>query len=297
MQPQTASRERSPGAKTQVGFLVVRLNARSTLVTGVEREPRGERFVVHTEHAIPLEVYQKLHRWRSRTWKRLLKYKILDFMGVPLYSAADYDEIKRVLDKAVEEYNKIIEEIPDEEVRVKFHCNPQILVVTPPPAFQAAFRQDISEAAFEELLKRIERALNHHYDRDPELERKFYEVNAKIEALMERLEQVQSSSLDARKLVEAMRASEALREVVTQLTAIRVASKVDRKHLRPVEDALRRTEKIKNLLTPEARKLLEVAKQHLEAIKAGQCGDMASAIAELEQALLKPSEEGGEGSE
>jgi len=265
---------------------VIKLNARSTLIEDVEREDKGDKFVIHSLHAIPLEVYKELHRWRSRTWKRLRKYKVLDWMGISLYATKDYDEIKKILDEARKEYEEIVSQIPDEEIREKFYCDPQILVISPPPAYEQSFRRDVSEEALKRLLEKVEDALNKHLNKDPELARKFQEVQDKIEALMAKLEEVQSQSLNVKELAQALRMSETLKELVTQLTAIRASSRVDQRVMRSVEENLKKIEKIQEVLTPEAKKLLEIARQHLEAIKAGQVGDMASAVADLERALL-----------
>jgi len=98
-------------------FLVVKLNAKMTVIKESEREEDKNTFLVKTRHAIPYSVYQDLNRWRARTWKRLLKLKVLDWMNVPLFSAKDLPEIKKVLDQAVREYEEIISRIPDEDVR------------------------------------------------------------------------------------------------------------------------------------------------------------------------------------
>jgi len=283
MQPQNGDQKMGFGNS---GFLVVKLNARSSLVESVEREPKERKFVVHTHYAIPLEIYQELHRWRSRTWKRLLKYKVLDWMGVSLYSVKDYEAIKRILDEAVREYEEIIAKIPEEEVRGKFYCDPQILVVTPPPAYEGSFRRGISEEMMEQLLEKVEQALSKHNSKDPELSEKFYQVQEKIDMLIEKLDRVESQNLNVQKIVQALKASETLREVVTQLTAIRASSRVDKRVMKSVEESLKKMEHVQEVLTPEARKLLEVAKQHLAAIKAGEVGDINAAIAELEKALL-----------
>ncbi len=287
MQPSSGVQNRGRGFELPAsGFLVIKLNARSTLIEDVEREDKGDKFVIHSLHAIPLEVYKELHRWRSRTWKRLRKYKVLDWMGISLYATKDYDEIKKILDEARKEYEEIVSQIPDEEIREKFYCDPQILVISPPPAYEQSFRRDVSEEALKRLLEKVEDALNKHLNKDPELARKFQEVQDKIEALMAKLEEVQSQSLNVKELAQALRMSETLKELVTQLTAIRASSRVDQRVMRSVEENLKKIEKIQEVLTPEAKKLLEIARQHLEAIKAGQVGDMASAVADLERALL-----------
>ncbi|MBW2636204.1 MAG: hypothetical protein JRC86_01535 [Deltaproteobacteria bacterium] len=284
MQPENKVQNR--GFELPSGFLVVKLNARSSLVEGVEREPKGSKFTTHIHYAIPLEVYQELHRWRARTWKRLKRYKVLDWMGIALYSVKDYDAIKKILDEARKEYEQIIQQIPQEEIRERFYCDPQILVITPPPHYEQSFRRDVSEEMLQQLLKKVEEALNKHYSRDPELIQKFYQVQNTIEALMQKLEEVQSQSLDVQKLVQAMKMSETLREIVTQLTVIRASSRVDKRVIKGVEESMKKIERVQEVLTPEARKLLELAKQHLAAIKAGEVGDINSAVAELERALL-----------
>jgi len=266
--------------------LVVKLNARSSLVEAVEREPKENKFVVHTHYAIPLEVYQELHRWRARTWKRLKKFKVLDWMGISLYPLKDYDNIKQILDEARNEYEQIIQKIPDEQIRERFYCDPQILVISPPPAYEQSFKRDVSEEMLKQLLERVEQVLKKHYEKDPELTSKLYEVQDKIDALIEKIENIQSNNVDVKKLMEAIAVNATLREVVTQLTAIRASSRVDKRIIKSVEESLKKMERVQEVLTPEARKLLEVAKQHLAAIKAGENGDIESAVAELEKALL-----------
>ena len=285
MQPQNGDQKTGFGFTNSSKFLVVKLNAKSSLVEGVERESKGSKFTTHIHYGIPLEVYQELHRWRARTWKRLKKYKALDWMGIALYPMSAYEEIKRILDEACEEYEEIIQKIPEEEVREKFYCDPQILVIAPPPHYEQSFRRDVSEEMFQQLLNKVEEALNKHYDRDPELAQKFYQVQNTMEALLRKLEEVQSQSIGVQKLVQAMKMSETLKEVVTQLTAIRASSRVDKRVLKGVEESIKKMESVREVLTPEARKFLEIAKQHIAAIKAGETG-FDSAIAELEQALL-----------
>ena len=266
--------------------MVVKLNAKSYVLEGIEREPQGSKFVEHVRYAIPLEVFQELRRWRARTWKRLKTHKALDWMGIPLFPRSAYSEIKKILDEARKEYEEIVAKIPDEEVREKFFCDPQILIVTPPPAYEQSFRRDVSEEMLKQLLEKVEDALNKHYRRDPELEGKFREVREKIEMLIEKLDEVKSQSLDVQKLIQAMKVNESLKELVAQLTAIRASSRVDRRIIKGIEENVRKIEQVEEILTPEAKKMLEIARQHLKAIKAGQVGDVASAVAELERALL-----------
>jgi len=284
MQPENKVQNR--GFELPSGFLVVKLNAKSSLVESVEREPKENKFVVHTHYAIPLEVYQELHRWRARTWKRLKRYKVLDWMGISLYATKDYDAIRNILDEARKEYEEIIQKIPEEEIREKFYCDPQILVISPPPAYEASFRRDVSEEMLKQLLERVEQALKKHYDKDPELASKLYEVQDKIDELMEKIDAIQSNNIDVKKIAQAISINETLKELVTQLTALRASSRVDNRIIRSVEENVKKIERVQEILTPEAKKLLEVAKQHLAAIKAGENGDLDSAVAELEKALL-----------
>ncbi|MBW2675540.1 MAG: hypothetical protein JRD89_19375, partial [Deltaproteobacteria bacterium] len=252
-------------------FLVVKLNAKMTMIKESQREEDQNSFVVRTRHAIPYSVYQELNRWRARTWKRLLKYKILDWMGVPLFSAKDLDKIKEVLDQAVKEYEEIVSKIPDEEVRNKFYCKPQILVVSPPPGvYEENFRHDISTELLAQLQQSVQRILEKHEQKDPELKKKLDEVERLVNALIEKLEKVEKKSIDVEKLVQALQVNESLKQLVTQLTALRAAARIDMRVVRSIEDDIAKIEKVQEVLTPEAKKLLEIAKQHLVAIKQGQ---------------------------
>jgi len=267
-------------------FLVVKLNAKMTVIKESEREEDKNTFLVKTRHAIPYSVYQDLNRWRARTWKRLLKLKVLDWMNVPLFSAKDLDKIKEILDKAVKEYEEIISRIPDEEVRSKFYCKPQVLVVSPPPGiYEENFKNDISTELLAQLQQSVQKILEKHESKDPELKKKLDAVEQQINALLRKLQEVQSKSIDVEKLVQALQVNETLKQLVTQLTALRAASRVDLRTIKAIETDISKIEKVQEVLTPEAKKLLEIAKQHLEAIKRGQTGDLASAVAELEKAL------------
>ena len=267
-------------------FLVVKLNAKMTVIKESEREEDKNTFLVKTRHAIPYSVYQDLNRWRARTWKRLLKLKVLDWMNVPLFSAKDLDKIKEILDKAVKEYEEIISRIPDEEVRSKFYCKPQVLVVSPPPGiYEENFKNDISTELLAQLQQSVQKILEKHESKDPELKKKLDAVEQQINALLRKLQEVQSKSIDVEKLVQALQVNETLKQLVTQLTALRAASRVDLRTIKAIETDISKIEKVQEVLTPEAKKLLELAKQHLEAIKRGQTGDLASAVAELEKAL------------
>jgi len=267
-------------------FLVVKLNAKMTVIKESEREEDKNTFLVKTRHAIPYSVYQDLNRWRARTWKRLLKLKVLDWMNVPLFSAKDLDKIKEILDKAVKEHEEIISRIPDEEVRSKFYCKPQVLVVSPPPGiYEENFKNDISTELLAQLQQSVQKILEKHESKDPELKKKLDAVEQQINALLRKLQEVQSKSIDVEKLVQALQVNETLKQLVTQLTALRAASRVDLRTIKAIETDISKIEKVQEVLTPEAKKLLELAKQHLEAIKRGQTGDLASAVAELEKAL------------
>jgi len=267
-------------------FLVVKLNAKMTVIKESMREEDKNTFLVKTRHAIPYSVYQDLNRWRARTWKRLLKLKVLDWMNVPLFSAKDLDKIKEILDKAVKEYEEIISRIPDEEVRSKFYCKPQVLVVSPPPGiYEENFKNDISTELLAQLQQSVQKILEKHESKDPELKKKLDAVEQQINALLRKLQEVQSKSIDVEKLVQALQVNETLKQLVTQLTALRAASRVDLRTIKAIETDISKIEKVQEVLTPEAKKLLELAKQHLEAIKRGQTGDLASAVAELEKAL------------
>lgn len=267
-------------------FLVVKLNAKMTVIKESEREEEKNSFLVKTRHAIPYSVYQDLNRWRARTWKRLLKLKVLDWMNVPLFSAKDLDEIKKVLDQAVKEYEEIISRIPDEEVRSRFYCKPQVLVVSPPPGiYEENFRHDISTELLSQLQQTVQRILERHEKKDPELKQKLDQVEQLVAALIKKLQEVQEKTIDTEKLVQALQVNESLKQLVTQLTALRAASRVDLRVVKAIETDISKIEKVQEVLTPEAKKLLEIAKQHLEAIKRGQTGDLASAVEELEKAL------------
>lgn len=267
-------------------FLVVKLNAKMTVIKESEREEEKDTFLVKTRHAIPYSVYQDLNRWRARTWKRLLKLKVLDWMNVPLFSAKDLDEIRGILDQAVKEYEEIISRIPDEEVRSRFYCKPQILVVSPPPGvYEENFRHDVSTELLSQLQQTVQRILERHEKKDPELKKKLDQVEQLVTALLKKLQEVQEKSIDTGKLVQALQVNESLKQLVTQLTALRATARIDLRTIKAVESDIKRIEKVQEILTPEARKLLEIAKQHLEAIKKGQTGDLASAVAELEKAL------------
>ena len=275
--------------ETQVpkhAFLVVKLNAKMTVIKESEREEDKNTFLVKTRHAIPYSVYQDLNRWRARTWKRLLKLKVLDWMNVPLFSAKDLDKIKEILDQAVKEYEEIISRIPDEEVRSRFYCKPQILVVSPPPGvYEENFRHDISSQVLEELQQTVQKILEKHEKKDPELKKKLDQVEQLVNALIKKLQEVQEKTIDTEKLIQALQVNESIKQLVTQLTALRAAARIDLRTIKAVENDIKRIEKVQEILTPEARKLLEIAKQHLEAIKKGQTGDLASAVEELEKAL------------
>jgi len=287
MQPSSGVQNRGRGFELpRAGFLVVKLNARSTLIESTDREDKGDKFVVHSYHAIPLEVYQELHRWRARTWKRLKKFKVLDWMGVSLYSVKDYDAIKQLLDEARREYEEIVNKIPDEEVREKFCCDPQILVVSAPPAYEESFKRDVSEGMLSQLLERVEEVLKKHENKDPELKAKLERVEGMMEALIKKLRDVEGKAVEVEKLVNLLHVNDSLKQLVAQLTTLRALSRVDRRVIKGVEEAVKKLEKAEEVLTPEAKKLLELAKQHLEAIKAGQVGDLNAAVAELERALL-----------
>jgi len=267
-------------------FLVIKLNAKMTLIESSEREEEPTRFTVKTRHAIPYQVYQELNRWRARTWKRLMKYKVVDWMGIPLFSAKDLDEIKRILDQAVQEYEQIISKIPDEEVRSKFYCKPQILVVSPPPGiYEENFRADISNELISHLQQTVQQILEKHEQKDPELRQKLEHVEQLVDALIKKLNEVQSKTIDMEKILQAFQVNETLKQLVTQLTALRAASRVDLRTIKAIENDIAKIEKVQEVLTPEAKKLLEIAKQHLAAIKQGQVGDLAAAVEELEKAF------------
>jgi len=267
-------------------FLVVKLNAKMTVIKESEREEDKNTFLVKTRHAIPYSVYQDLNRWRARIWKRLLKLKVLDWMNVPLFSAKDLDKIKEILDQAVREYEEIISRIPDEDVRSRFYCKPQILVVSPPPGvYEENFRHDISSQVLEELQQTVQKILEKHEKKDPELKQKLDQVEQLVNALIKKLQEVQEKTIDTEKLIQALQVNESIKQLVTQLTALRATARIDLRTIKAVENDVKRIEKVQEILTPEARKLLEIAKQHLEAIKKGQTGDLASAVAELEKAL------------
>jgi len=110
-------------------------------------------------------------------------------------------------------------------------------------------------------------------------------VEQLVDALIRKLQEVQEKTIDTEKLIQALQVNESLRQLVTQLTALRAATRIDLRTIKAVENDIKRIEKIHEILTPEARKLLEIARQHLEAIKKGQTGDLASAVEELEKAL------------
>ena len=267
-------------------FLVVKLNAKMTVIKESEREEEKNSFLVKTRHAIPYSVYQDLNRWRARTWKRLLKLKVLDWMNVPLFSGKDIDEIKKVLDQAVKEYDEIISRIPDEEVRSRFYCKPQVLVVSPPPGiYEENFRQDISTELLSQLQQSVQQVLKRHESRDPELKKKLDQVEQLVTDLIKKLQEVQEKSIGTEKLVQALQVNETLKQLVTQLTALRATARVDLRTVKAIETDLSKIKKVEEILTPEAKKLLEIAKQHLDAIKRGQTGDLASAVEELERAL------------
>jgi len=267
-------------------FLVVKLNAKMTVIKESEREEDKNTFLVKTRHAIPYSVYQDLNRWRARTWKRLLKLKVLDWMNVPLFSAKDLENIKEILDQAVKEYEEIISRIPDEEVRSRFYCKPQVLVVSPPPGiYEENFKNDISAELLNHLQQSVQKILEKHEQKDPELKQKLDEVERQINALIRKLQEVEEKSIGAEKLVQALQVNETLKQLVTQLTALRATARVDLRTVKAIENDITKIEKVQEVLTPEAKKLLELAKQHLEAIKRGQTGDLASAVAELEKAL------------
>ena len=108
-----------------------------------------------------------------------------------------------------------------------------------------------------------------------------------VDELIKKLQEVQAKTVDVEKLAQALQVNETLKHLVAQLTALRAASRIDLRVVKAVEDDIKRIEKVEDVLTPEARKLLEIARQHLEAVKRGQTGDLASAVAELEKALLR----------
>ncbi|RLG77839.1 MAG: hypothetical protein DRO12_01070 [Thermoprotei archaeon] len=273
-----------PVSETQ--FLVVKLNAKMTVIKESEHEEEKNTFLIKTRHAIPYNVYRDLNRWRARNWKRLMKLKVLDWMNVPLFSSKDLPKIKKILDQAVKEYEEIISRIPDEEIRSKFYCKPQILVVSPPPGiYEENFRQDISTELLTQLQQTVQQILEKHEEKDPELKKKLDHVESLVDELIKKLQEVQEKSIDVEKLVQALQVNESLKQLVTQLTALRVASRIDLRVVKAVESDLKKIEKVQEILTPEAKKLLEVAKQHLEAIKRGQTGDLSSAVEELEKAL------------
>jgi len=268
--------------------LAVKLNAKMTVIRESEREEEQTTFLIKTRHGIPYSVYQDLNRWRARTWKRLLKLKVLDWMGIPLFSAKDLDEVKAILDQAVKEYEEIVTRIPDEEVRDRFYCKPQVLVVSPPPGvYEENFRADISNELLSQLQQSVQQILEKHEDRDPELKKKLDNVERLVDELIKKLQEVQAKTVDVEKLAQALQVNETLKHLVAQLTALRAASRIDLRVVKAVEDDIKRIEKVEDVLTPEARKLLEIARQHLEAVKRGQTGDLASAVAELEKALLR----------
>jgi len=267
-------------------FLVVRLNAKMTIIKESEKEEAKNSFLIKTRHGIPFSVYQDLNRWRARTWKRLLKLKVLDWMSVPLFSAKDLPEIKKVLDQAVKEYEEITSRIPDDDVRAKFYCKPQILVVSPPPGvYEENFRHDISTELLSQLQQTVQQILERHEEKDPELKQKLDNVEQLVDALIKKLQEVQEKTIDTEKLVQALQVNESLKQLVTQLTALRAVARADLRVVKAIETDISKIEKVKEVLTPEAKKLLELAKQHLEAIKRGQTGDLSSAVEELEKAL------------
>jgi len=107
-----------------------------------------------------------------------------------------------------------------------------------------------------------------------------------MEALIKKLRDVEGKAVEVEKLVNLLHVNDSLKQLVAQLTTLRALSRVDRRVIKGVEEAVKKLEKAEEMLTPEAKKLLELAKQHLEAIKAGQVGDLNAAVAELERALL-----------